>query len=128
MRTMCQACLLTGLMAMFLAATVAHADFRILCGDKRERGVEHADVAFLNELVDMKVYVGGKELAQNAFGIKGLEGDRWMVGIVLPGNANRQFIFTHADTSAQEYLVDERGRSKKIGAKLKCVWQAPEVD
>lgn len=123
MKIVSKAC---GLLAMFLAAQGARADFSIVCGPNREKGVAHSSVAFINEGADMKVYVGGKAVAEDSFGIKGLDGDRWMVSIDHgPDKDSQQFIFTHAKASVQEYSISDDDKETKVGSPQKCIWKEP---
>lgn len=112
--------------AFLLLAPTAAADFRIVCGAGRSKGPEQAEVAFLNETGQpMKIYVDGKRVPEERFGIKGLEGGRWLVGVDLgPGKGGLKFVFEQASSSVEKFLLPEAGGERRSGKARKCDWKS----
>ena len=125
MKMMCKVCILTGLLAMFFAlgANRAHAEFTFFCGEGRDKGLESAEISFVDSIESsMKLYLDGKEVSEDKLGFKAANGGVWIVSIDNgPGKGSRKLEFKQEkQANLEEFAVDEKGAVKKSGARRKC--------
>ena len=122
MKTIRKIAVLAGLLVLGYAGP-ARAEFTFTCGDLRDRGVEHAEISFVDSLESsMKLYLAGKEVPEEKLGFKALDKGQWIVSVDQGADkGSRKFLFTQGlKASVQESSVSEKAVEKKAGARKIC--------
>jgi hypothetical protein len=108
--------------ALLLTATPAFANYSLVCGAGREKGADHAEIALVQdpELLTMKFFLAGKELAKERFEARGGPTGVWYVTVFTVGGDNEsRYEFREKPASVQEFKPGDK--KEKIGAAKKCV-------
>ena len=88
------------------------------CGANREAGPEAAELGFVEDLDQTKVFADGKEIAREGFQTQ-MRGNTQIVSLFRDSGDVKYDIDTKAKT-AQKYAVPIKGAPKKLGAPLPC--------
>jgi hypothetical protein len=91
------------------------------CGAGREGGPEKAELGFVEDLEETKVYVNGKEVAREGFQTQ-IRGRTQIVSVFgdTPSSDVKYDINT-TEKTAQKFSVPLKGTPKPQGAPLPCV-------
>jgi len=89
-----------------------------LCGKDRAKGFLASEWAYLDEAEGMsRLYHQGKQLKEDDFDVASGE-NAWIV--TLPGKEERKLVVNTKNKRAQLYLLEAKGKSKKIGSHFFC--------
>ncbi len=107
----------------------AYANYSSVCGEAREQGVEHAKVSLVYNDGRYRVFLDGKELADDAFAVTP-DSDISVVTVFGPTRTSRsrKFEFTAQEPyRVQEFTVDSRALDeRRVGGPLECIYSETE--
>jgi hypothetical protein len=113
---------------LMLVTPLAHADFTYLCGKDREKGVEAAEIAFIDSLDmgSMQLYLSGEEIQEGKVGFKGTESGEWIVGVDRGADQpGLKLVFSEKSHTVQMFSLGEK--QEKMGEPLECRFERKAI-